>query len=177
MKILYWLMGLDSPRSITGADSVFWYAASPVPTWALVLIALVGLLVAGVNLLPQNIMPKRTRFGLLVARVLGFGILLVLISQLEVRLNIHREVRPRIAVLTDTSGSMGLKDVNGSTRLEAARVFSASQLAALGEKADVAAIDFSWQLHTAGSNRRERSADVAASRSAHDTAIRQLRSR
>lgn len=152
MRVLYWLMGLDAPGSIRAVDPLLWYAASPVPTWAVVLIGLVALIAAGVNLLPQNIMPIRTRIGLLTARLLGFGILLLLISQLEVRLNVYRDVRPRIAVLTDTSGSMGLKDVGGSTRLEAAREFAKSKLATLedktGGKADITRIDFSWQLHT-----------------------------
>ncbi len=149
MRLLYWLMGLDSPRAIQHVDSLGCYVANPIAKWAIVLLVLVGLAVAAINLLPQNIMPFRTRVGLLIARILGFGILLVLISQLEVRLSVHRIVRPRIAVLTDTSGSMGLKDVNGSTRLEAARAFAESKLQSLDDRADVSAIDFSWQLQSA----------------------------
>jgi uncharacterized membrane protein len=150
MSILYWLMGLGAPGDIRKVDSLFWYAAHPIPIWLIVLIALVGLAAAVVNLLPQNIMPVRTRIGLLFARLLGFAILLLLVTQIEVRLNVHRDVKPRIAVLVDTSGSMGLHDVNGQTRLEAARAFVKSKLDALAEakKVDIASIDFSWQLHT-----------------------------
>ena len=149
MSFIYWLMGLDSPMSITKVDSLWWYAANPLPIWAVILIALVGLAAASVNLLPQNVMPIRTRVGLTIARVVGFAILVILACQLELRLNVQREVRPRIAVLTDTSGSMGLKDVGDATRLEAARSFSENVLPKLSRKADVAQIDFSWQLHTA----------------------------
>lgn len=149
MRFLYWLLGLDSPGTIQHVHSIGWYAASPIRIWLVVVLALLGVGVAAINLLPQNIMPFRTRVGLLIARVLGFGLLLVLTSQLEVRLDVQQVVRPKIAVLTDTSGSMGLNDVDGAIRIAAARAFAQSKLASLADRADVSAIDFSWQLHTA----------------------------
>lgn len=149
MSFLYWLMGLESPSSITKIDSLWWYTANPLPIWIVLLIALLGLVAAAVNLLPQNIMPIRTRVGLTIARVLGFAILIVLVLQVELRLNVQREVRPRIAVLTDASGSMGLNDAGNATRLEAARKFRETILPELSRRADVTSLDFSWQLHTA----------------------------
>ena len=147
--VSWWVMNLGSPGSIHSVDSFFLYPANPIPIWAVILIVLVGLVAAGVNLLPQNIMPIHTRVALLYARLLGFAILLVLICQLEVRLTVPpAEVRPKIVVLTDTSGSMGVKDVDGDARLTAARKFFDDNVAKLKTKAEVTVIDFNWQLQT-----------------------------
>src|SRR5262245_6547944 len=128
MKLLYWLFNIDDPSSVANATGWSWHAASPVHWGIIALVILLAIITAGLNLLPQNVMRWRTRFILAAIRLCGFAILLVKLCRLELRAQVDRNVRPTIAVLTDTSESMDLRDAgDGKARLEAARAFATSQ--------------------------------------------------
>jgi len=146
MSLLYWLLGLDAPGTISRATEWTWYLATPLPLVAVLILVLIALAVAGLNLLPHNIMPWGTRAALTVMRLAAFGLLLIMLAQLELRLTLQRSVRPQVAVLTDTSGSMALRDVAGKTRLEAARAFAGRELEALEQDADLVRYAFGWSL-------------------------------
>ena len=127
-----------------------WYAASPASWIWIVLGCLVAIAAAALNVMPQNIMPWRTRIGLLVLRLTGFVILLLMLVQLELRVTAEETLAPNIAVLIDTSGSMGLTDVDGGTRLSAARSFADELVAGLEGRAEVSRYRFSWRLEADG---------------------------
>jgi len=146
MSLIYWALGLDSAREISHCTGAEWYAASPLSSFTIILVLALGLAAAGLNLLKQNVMPWRTRFGLLLLRVSGFALLLLMLSRLELRLEFERTVRPSVAVLTDSSASMGLRDADGQTRLQAAREFSKRAIASLAARANVSQYSFDWQL-------------------------------
>ena len=146
MSLLYWLLGLGDPGSIRSAVEWGLYSARPVPTALLAVVAAVGLAAAGLNILPHAVMTWRTRLALAALRLTGFAVLAALLVRGELRLTVDRELPARLAVLTDTSGSMGLKDVGGATRLEAARAFAAGPLAPLADRAQVSRYAFGWRL-------------------------------
>ncbi|MFM7292878.1 MAG: glutamine amidotransferase, partial [Planctomycetia bacterium] len=146
MTPLYWLLGLDAAASITRVGDWVWRAAAPLPLWAIALVAAVGLTVAAFNFLPQTVATWPTRLLLALVRLAGFALILILLCQLEARLTVERSPRPTIAVLTDTSASMGLQDVAGASRLAAARKFADQLTEAVGSRAEVVGHDFDWQL-------------------------------
>src|SRR4051812_1501045 len=146
MIFLLRLVGIDSPSSISGVTDWAWRAASPLPIWVVVLLALAGLGAAALNFLPHNVMTWKTRALLAVIRVAGFALLLLMLCQLEARLTFQRELRPTVAILTDTSASMGLQDAGNQTRLAAARDFSAGPVKALSDRADIVRYRFDWNL-------------------------------
>ncbi|HEV7405942.1 MAG TPA: glutamine amidotransferase [Chthoniobacteraceae bacterium] len=148
MTFLLRLLGIDSPSSISGVTDWVWRAASPLPIWVIVLLALAGLAAAALNFLPHNVMTWKTRTLLAIIRVAGFALLLLMLCQLEARLTFQRELRPTVAILTDTSASMGLQDSGNQTRLAAARDFASGPLKALAEKADLVRYRFDWKLDT-----------------------------
>ncbi|HUT35137.1 MAG TPA: hypothetical protein VNE39_16720 [Planctomycetota bacterium] len=146
MTPLYWLLGLDSPGSVARAVEWLVYPARPTAAAALVLLGVVAAAVAALNFLPHNVMRWRTRLTLAAVRLAGFALLALMLVQLEMRLTVERALRPAVAVLTDMSGSMALRDAGGRTRLEAARSFADEELAALGRKARLLPYAFHWQL-------------------------------
>ena len=146
MTLVYWLLGLDSPQMISGVTEAEWYAASPLPLALVIFIALIAVAASGLNLLRQNVMPWRTRIGLTFLRLAGFALLLAMLSRLEIRLTCERVMLPNVAVLTDTSASMGLRDVGGKSRLQAAREFGSGPLRDLSVKANVAQYTLDWRL-------------------------------
>src|SRR5204863_6434980 len=71
-----------------------------------------------------------------------------MLCRLELRASVERSTRPTIAVLTDTSESMDLRDagVDGKARLDAAREFATSHLAPLADRATLVPYNFDWSL-------------------------------
>lgn len=157
MTPIYWLLGIDQPGSIDRVTAWTWQAAAPLPLWAILILGALGLAVAALNFLPHNVMTWKTRVMLAAIRLAGFALLLVMLSQLEARLTIERSLRPTVAVLTDTSASMGLADADGKTRLAAARDFANGPLRDLAAKADIVQYQFDWRLEP-------QSADTEAAR-------------
>jgi len=149
MTPIYWLLGIDRAGSIARVGEWSWRAVSPLPIWALALLAAVSVALAAINFSRHAVMPWIMRSMLALLRLAGFAVILLMLCQVELRLDVERSLRPTVAVLTDTSASMGLSDVDGATRLAAARRFAADSLSLLGSKADVVRYDFDWKLRTA----------------------------
>ena len=146
MTLLLRLFGLDSPGSIERVTDWLWRAASPLPAWMVIVFVVAGVVVAGLNFLPHNVMTWRLRLALAAIRLGGVALLLLMLCQLELRLKLDRNLRPTVAVLTDTSASMGLRDADGKARLDAAREFANGPLQALANKADIVRYNFNWRL-------------------------------
>jgi uncharacterized membrane protein len=152
MTLLHRILGLDSPDSIERVTDWLWRAASPLPAWAMIVLAVAGVLAAMLNFLKHNVMTWRMRLALAFIRLAGVALLVLMLCQLELRLKFERNLLPTVAVLTDTSASMGLQDAGGKARLDAAREFAASQWKALEGKADVVRYDFNWRLEPTAAN-------------------------
>ncbi|MBI2194808.1 MAG: hypothetical protein HYU36_22740 [Planctomycetes bacterium] len=146
MSVLYWLLGLDDTGSIVRSTDWQCSPVSPLPGAILLGLALLALAASALNFLPQSVMPRRTRVFLFLVRLAGFGLLLVMLCRIEARLTLERVARPQVAVLTDVSGSMGLQDAGGRTRLEAARAFQARELASVSDRANLIPYDFHWRM-------------------------------
>jgi uncharacterized membrane protein len=146
MRILYWLMGLDQSGAIQSASEWSWQPATPLSAIVTIVIVLAAIVAAGINFLPGNVMPLRTRIGLSAIRIAGFALLLVMLCQLELRMQVERVLPPDVAVVTDTSASMNLTDAGGKSRLEAAKHFQQSTLGALSESANLLPYSFNAKL-------------------------------
>jgi len=145
--VLFWLLGLDQPGTIIEATEWDWYTALQMSTGLIAVLAIVGVAAAAINFLPRNGIPWKARVVVSFIRLVGFAVLIIMLCQLELRLNVRRALRPNVAVVTDTSGSMGLRDKeNGPTRLEAAKAFRAGPLARLESTVNVAPYELNWQL-------------------------------
>ena len=148
MSFLYWLLGLDDTGTIHSSAQWDWHAAAPLSAPMLIVLIMGGLVAACLNVLPGNAMPLRTRIGLFGIRALGFFLLYVMLSQLELRLQLDRVAPPDLAILTDESASMNLSDAEGKTRLEAARLFRKNTLDALAGRANLLSYSFDTTLHS-----------------------------
>ena len=142
----FWLMGVERPETIRSAAEWEWYALAPPGTELLLVLAVLAAVAAGTIFLPSAGMPWRIRMILSVLRIAGFGLLAILLAQLESRVTVVRSLSPNIAVVTDTSGSMGLKDVGEQSRLKAAREFSEKLARSVEGKASIARYSLNWQL-------------------------------
>lgn len=146
MRLLYWLLGLDHSGSIHSATHWSWQPSTPLSAMVFVFVVLAAIVAAGLNFLPGNVMPLRTRIGLAALRVAGFALLLAMLCQLELRMQLERVVPPDVAVLTDASASMSLADAGGTSRLEAARQFKQNTLDALSSRANLLPYSFNAKL-------------------------------
>ena len=144
--VVFWLLGLDRAGSVVEATDWGWYVASPLSMPVLAGLAAIGVAVAAINFLPRNGLPWRSRLAVILIRLVAFGLLIVLLCQAELRLRVRRSLRPNVAILTDTSGSMGLKDVRGRTRLAAARGFDADLMSRLEDEVNVSRYNVGWKL-------------------------------
>ena len=147
MRLLYWLMGLDDSGSIHSATQWTWQS-TPVSMVLLAVVVVAGLVSVVLNLLPGNVMPLKTRLTLSALRIGGFLLLVVMLFQLELRMQIERVVPPDVAVLMDVSASMGLTDAGGKARLEAARQFNQSVLKPLAGEANLISYSFNSKLES-----------------------------
>ena len=111
MSIIYWLLGLKDVGSIETVTAWEWYVGAPLALLAVVGVVALGIVAAGLNVVTRSPLPIHTRALLILLRLAGFAILLAMLCQLELRMNMNRNVRPKVAVVTDASVSMGLNDV------------------------------------------------------------------
>ena len=145
--IAFWMLGLDRPGTIVETTHLEWYTALQFSNALLIALGVLGVVAAAVNFLPRNGMPWRARIAVALIRIVGFGILIFLLCQFELRLTVERSLPPNVAVLTDTSGSMGFRDQkDGPTRLETARELQKGPLTQLESKANVARYTVGWNL-------------------------------
>jgi uncharacterized membrane protein len=144
----FWpLLGVHDASTVAGVRDASFAVVRPLPPWAVILVAVLGLAAAGLNLLPSTVLPRRTRATLVLLRLLGVGVLLLMLAQVELRLTVDRDLPPSIAVLHDTSASMGLRDAaGGKTRLEAASAASDALEKAAGRRLRFARYGFTWRL-------------------------------
>ena len=145
MSFLGPLLGLDRAGQIEAITAWEWSRMVALPAWVWVLVGVLALAAAGLNFLPQNVMPWRTRLGLAALRLVGCALLLVMLAQLEARLTVRRALPARLAIVTDVSGSMGLRDADGQTRLAAANAFAA-ELARAAPGVDLTRRASHWRL-------------------------------
>ena len=146
MTRLLSLLGLDNARSITHVTDWAFYAGTPIPMWAVIALIALGLGAAVLNFLPQNTMPLKHRLGLGLIRLAGFALALLMLVQLELRLTVERRMLPRVALLTDASGSMDLRDVDGQPRRAKAQAVAKDLAQRLDGRADVSRYAFAWRL-------------------------------
>ena len=149
MTWLLRLIGLDHAGSVTRVTEWFFYTGAPIPTWALALLVAVGLAAACLNFLPQNTMPLRNRIVLSLIRAAGFALALLMLAQLELRLTVERRLLPRVALRTDASGSMDVRDADGQTRRARAQAIARDLAGRLEGRADVSRYAFAWRLEPA----------------------------
>ena len=146
MKLIYWFLGLDDVGTVAAVPEWSWQVGTPLATAVLAVVGLLALIAAAINFLPQTPMPWPTRIILGLVRIAGFGVLLLMLCQLELRMKLERELRPRVAILTDVSGSMLLKDAGEETRYAAAREFGRALVAEAGDIAHVARYRLDYRL-------------------------------
>jgi len=147
-KLVLWLCGVPHVDRLANVKEWNWYSASQPEAWLVWMVGIMGVLMAGLCLMPRSGLPPRTAGVLFVMRLMAGALLVVLLLQLELRVTMNLALPPKVAVLTDQSGSMGVTDTsNGGTRLAEARQFSKKLQDELGGDAHVVVRDFGWRLH------------------------------
>ena len=144
--VVFWLLGLDRPGTVVEATEWNWYAASPLSMAIVIAFAAVALVLAALNFLPRNGLPWRSRLVVTAIRFCVCALLVCLLCQVELRLTVRRSLRPNVAIVTDTSDSMGLKGKVGRTRLAAARGFDADLVWRLGSRVNISRYRVHWRL-------------------------------
>lgn len=147
MNLIAWLLGLEEAGSVTAIGDWLLRPANPLHWGWLALLAVIAIAAAVINLLPQTLAPTRTRALLVVLRLGGFALIAVMLVQLEAEVTVTRQVSPTVAVLSDVSASMDLRDADeGASRREAAEQLATGPLADLLGEARVVPYRFSWNL-------------------------------
>jgi uncharacterized membrane protein len=147
--IFYWMLGLNQPSSVRSVTEWQWYASSPLAHGILIGLCVLAIAAAALALMTKVGLPWGMRLLLAGVRLAGFAILIVLLMQVELRLTATRALRPNVAVVTDTSGSMGIPDVQDKSRLEAGLAFRGRLIDELKGKADIAQYSLDWDLRPA----------------------------
>ena len=148
MNFLLHLIGVHGDGAIARVKEWSFYPGAAVPIWLLVLLGVVGLATAALNFMPQNTMPLRNRLLLAALRLAGFGLALLMLLQLELRLAVEWKLPPRVALLTDASLSMDVQDVGGRTRREAAQELAGRLVRGLGDQVNLSRYAFAWHLES-----------------------------
>jgi len=146
-----WLLGLGDPGTVVEITGWHWYAAMPLEGGLLAVLVIAGVAAAALNLLPRNSLPLRARVAVIVIRLVAFGLLILLLCQLEAHVMVVRALPPNVAIVTDASGSMAVEDVRGMSRFAAAREFSTELVKNMGESRGIAADSYprytlNWKL-------------------------------
>jgi uncharacterized membrane protein len=118
-----WLMkilGIPDPERVSSITSAVLRSLSEPPVWLWVGVCLIGVALACLNLTKKLSITGRTRIVLSLLRLVGIATILAILFQTQLKLGIERKLLPKIALLTDRSGSMQVKDVEGEARSAAA---------------------------------------------------------
>ena len=118
--MIYWLLNIRDAGSVAGVESWELLARSAVPVVLLAGIVLAGLAIAVLNFTSHIVLRRGRRLMLFALRLAGLALALVLVLQLEASLVLKRSRPAKVAVVVDTSESMGIRDVGGESRLTAA---------------------------------------------------------
>lgn len=120
MNALLHLLGLDAATRVEKITASVWQFSQPLAPWLLYSLLGLGVILAGLNLLPQIGMRRSVRAATVLLRLAMLGLLLVILGHLEWHFSAETAVQPEWTVLVDDSASMSTKDVNGDTRYKAA---------------------------------------------------------
>jgi hypothetical protein len=118
MNLIYRLF--DPTSDIARVVSGSWHASRPVDSGWLWLLVGVGVLLAGLNFLPQLAMRTSVRIGTFAIRLCLLGLLLVVLCGVEYEATVETNEKQQWTVLLDDSASMATRDADGS-RYAAAR--------------------------------------------------------
>ena len=129
----------------TFRSSVTWEATFPVVVVAVIALAFLALLVRQwLDLRPRT--SRRARLGLTVMRLGAYALVLMMVLNPALLIQKVMMILPRLAVLVDTSGSMGLSADSGPTRLQEVVDYlhdeQRSALDNLAERYDIALYQF-----------------------------------
>jgi uncharacterized membrane protein len=146
-RFLLGLAGIENAGRVTAVRDWHWRFSLPGGWWALALLVLLAILVAGLSAIRRSGLPLRLRILLPALRLLAFALLALILARTEVGVTFEQTENPSMAIITDQSGSMGLRDEPGGlTRLEAARRTADTLAARLDSQAFVARYDLDWRL-------------------------------
>jgi len=144
-----WLMKILGISGAEHASSITSFAArsmSGPPVWLWFGILLIGLALIALNFAPKLSIPRRARVALALLRLLGVCVLLVVVFQTQLRFGLGLELRPKVALLIDRSGSMQVKDESDDTRLAVAERVQAELAKTLGREVEFVPLNFSNEL-------------------------------
>ena len=145
MNWLYHLLGLDPDTSVHRITEAAWLWGQPLAPWLLATLAVGGLVLAGINFLPQIGMRAVVRVGTVLLRLAMLGLLVVILGRGEWQITAELDEPPQWTVLVDDSASMAVPDVDGQTRFAAARHDVEAVQRALAGRAGVAVATVSGQ--------------------------------
>lgn len=120
MNTLLHLLGLDSGTNVHRITSSVWNASQPLAAPWLWTLAVLGLILAGLNFLPAIGMRTSVRVITCLLRLLMVALLLLVLGRLEWQFTAEVNEQPQWTVLVDDSASMSTRDVGDGTRFEAA---------------------------------------------------------
>jgi len=121
MTLLLRLLGLEGGTSVESIVDAAWKITKPPSDGLLALVVGVALLLAAINFLPQIKMRASVRLWAFLLRLAMAALLLVVITQVELHLNLKLEEPQHWVVVVDDSGSMATADAaDGKTRFAAA---------------------------------------------------------
>jgi len=120
MNVLLQLLGLESGSRVDSVARWYWRSGNPLPAWLVYFIAIVGVLIALVNFLPQLKMRLSVRVWTFFLRLGMVALLLGLFQQVELHLRLKLQQKQRWVVLVDDSASMATEDEGGRSRYAAA---------------------------------------------------------
>ena len=152
-KLSLWLCGFPQVDRLSEVEQWHWYSASQPAIWIIWVIGAVSVAMAVLTILPRSGLPIRTAIFLSFLRLLAGALIILLFSQIELRVRMNLDLPPKVAVLTDRSGSMGVMDLeNDRSRLASAEAFRENLVNTLEDDAHLLFHDFSWKLFPDGND-------------------------
>jgi hypothetical protein len=121
MNFLLRFLGLEPGNDVRGITGGEWQVSRPMEPVLLWLLVGLGLGLALINFLPRIAMRLRTRIASFFLRLAMLGVLLVVLTNVELEANVVTGEKQQWVVLLDDSGSMATQDVDGAMRFAAAR--------------------------------------------------------
>mgnify|MGYP001277724830 FL=1 len=152
-QLALWLCGFPEVDRLSRVEEWQWYSASQPAIWIIWVIGAVSVAMAVLTILPRSGLPIRTAIFLSFLRLLAGALIILLFAQVELRVRMNLDLPPKVAVLTDRSGSMGVMDLeNDRSRLASAEAFRENLVNTLEGDAHLLFHDFSWKLFPDGND-------------------------
>jgi hypothetical protein len=121
MNALLRFLGLEPGHDVRGITGGEWHVSRPLEPVLLWLLIALGLALALVNFLPRIAMRPRNRIASFLLRLAMLGVLLLVLTCVELEANVVTNEKQQWVVLLDDSGSMATQDAESATRFSAAR--------------------------------------------------------